>query len=363
MSRSFAIWGCRDYHNSQNYEDSHVPFIKELHINFWSINSVTMNCLDFGVSFIRPSDVNIASNGAICLFLPFKKEKESFKDLSENLDRNKDLVTAVFNEYLIKSESIGSKYLKLKLTNRDNIIINTKLDFVNGTLDHRVSVQPRSDGTLVIFKLKECLSKSNSDKNNKDDHYIRFRIMLNKTESQQIVKTFYPSDSFLKSSLERSDIIDFRVNEQRNLPSEISSTLAGAACTPEKYHFFVIRDMTDECSSSGKNYQGSRILESTTWKKYFTEKVSFGKHDPMIYHWKVKTDENSKLSDFSVVVKFKNSKTKITKVFSYLFYALSISFIIKYIPAKITESGTIGYVVLSLIVLYVLTHFIFYRNK
>lgn len=357
MSRSFAIWGCRNYDNSQDYQDSHSEFLKELHINFWAINSNKLYCLDFGLSFVHPTNEVMASKGAICIFLPFKKHKEDFIDLSENLDRNKDLVTAVFNEYLIKSESIESKFLKIELTNKGNVIINTKLDFVNGSLDKRVSIIDRSDGILVMFKLKGCLSSEVGT-----NHYIRFRLMLSKNEVKEIVKTFYPNDSFLKSNLERSDIIDFRINEQRNLPSEISSTLAGAACTPEKYHFFVIRDMVDESSLTGKDYQGSRILESTTWKKYFTDEISFGKQDPMIYHWKFNTKEKTRLSDFSVVVKFKNTKAKITKVFSYVFYVLAISFIMKYVPTDMIQSSYLGYGVLFLILLYVVLHFIFYRK-
>lgn len=357
MSRSFAIWGCRDYQDSQRYDDTHAGFVKELHVNFWNINSKSLNCLDFGIIFTSPESEDIASKGAICIFLPFKKDKSGFIDLSESLDRNKDLVTAVFNEYLIKSENLASKFLKLDLSNKGSIVINSKLDFVNGNLDHRVSVKERADGTLIIFKLKGCLSSEKEC-----DHYIRFRLMLTKKEMQEIVKTFYPNDSFLKSNLERADIIDFRINEQRNLPSDISSTLAGAACTPFKYHFFVIRDMIDECSMSGKDYQGSRILETTTWSKYFTEKVSFGKNDPMIYHWKVKFEDKLRLSDFSVVVKFKNTKAKLTKVFTYLFYILSISLIMKIAPIQGIGSNYLLYGAVGLIVLYIALHFILYRK-
>ncbi len=358
MSRSFAIWGCRDYAGGQNYQDKHEPFLKELHINFWGINSNKLYHLDFGLSFVKPSNPEVAAEGAICVFLPFKKERKDFIDLSENLDRNKDLVTAVFNEYVIKSESIESKFLKIDLTSKGTLIINTKLDFVNGTIDKRVSINDRSDGTLVVFKLKPCLSNMDNE-----NHYIRFRLNLTESEVGEIVKTFYPQDSFLKSSIERSDIIDFRINEQRNLPSEMSSTLAGAACTPEKYHFFVIRDMVDESSLTGKDYQGSRILESTTWKKYFDDSVSFGKQDPMIYHWKVKAKEGTRLTDFSVVVKFKNTKAKISKILGYVFYVLAISFIMKLVPTEKAYINYLGYSILILLFLYIISHLLIYKEN
>lgn len=357
MSRSFAVWGCRDYRNGQSYESSHTLFVNELHVNFWNINSQDLNYLDFGVIFKRPEIEDVAENGAICLFFPFKKEKKDFQDLSENLDRNKDLVTAVFNEYLIKSENLGSKFLKLDLTSKGNIIVNTKFDFVNGTLDHRVSITQRSDGTLIVFKLKECLSEEKSI-----NHYIRFRLSLTSKEIKEIITTFHPNDSFLKSDFERSDIIDFRINEQRNLPSEISSTLASAACTPLKYHFFIIRDMIDECSATGKDFQGSRILESATWKKYFKDNVSFGKHDPMIYHWKFKHDEDTRLSDFSVVVKFKNSRTKLTKVFAYLLYIISFSLIINLAPITGIYNNYIFYGLIGLVLIYIAYNYFFFKK-
>ncbi|MEC5342179.1 hypothetical protein ABRZ24_06105 [Brenneria populi] len=354
MSCSFAVWGCKDYSTFPDYGGKHDPFIKELHINFWNINSKKIYCLDFGLAFTMPNSSDIADKGSICVFFPFKKRKEDLNDLSSNLDKNRDLVTSVFNEYLIKSENIASKFLKLELTNKGSIVMNTKLDFINGNLDQRVKVENRSDGTLVIFKLKGCLSRE------KDCvHYIRFRIFLNEQETKKIVKTFYPSDSFLKSNLERSDIIDFRVNEQRNLPSEISSTLACSSCTPQKYHFFVIRDMNDECSLSGNNYQGCRILESETWGKYFTNKISFGKNDPMIYHWKITHNDDKRLSDFSAVAKFKNTKAKITKILAYIFYGLAISFMMKYVP---THSNELGYAILILLISYISIHFFKYRK-
>ncbi|EOB3108579.1 hypothetical protein ACIJH7_000508 [Yersinia enterocolitica] len=358
MSRSFAIWGCRDYHNDQDYQDTHVNFLKELHINFWAINSKKFYFLDFGLSFKAPKDEQVTSKGAICIYLPFKKNKEEFIDLSENLDRNKDLVTAIFNEYLINSGPIESKFLKIELTNKEMLVMNTGLEFVDGTLDKRVTISDRNDGTLVAFNLKNCLS-SEKDK----EHYIRFRLKLTEKEIREIVNIFQPNDSFLKSNLERTDIIDFRINEQRNLPAGISSNLAGAACTPEKYHFFVIRDIVDEPSLTGKDFQGSRILESTTWKKYFAENISFGKQDPMIYHWKVKAKEDTRLTDFSVVVKFKNTKAKITKVFSYLFYILSIPFMMKFIPTNLAENIYLGLGVLSLVILYIAIHLFHYRKS
>ncbi|EPG2373661.1 hypothetical protein I8283_005012, partial [Serratia marcescens] len=124
----------------------------------------------------------------------------------------------------------------------------------------------------------------------------------------------------------------------------------------------IIRDITDDCSASGSNYKGSRILESETWGKYFDETVSFGKIDPMIYHWKISNDTKSRLNDFSVAVKFKNTRAKISKVFAYLFYALAITYIMKFLPSDILKDKIFFSVAFVLVALYIMLHFIKYRK-
>ncbi|WP_440284246.1 hypothetical protein [Escherichia fergusonii] len=359
MSRSFAVWGCRDYHSSSGstYNSEHKNFIEELHINFWNISAHKFGYLDFGITFKKPEDETIAKHGAICIFLPFEKENNFFSDLSENLESSRDLVTAVFNEYLIDTKTVDGRHLKLVLANKGDLVVNTKLSFSGGELDHRVKITKIHNGTLLAFKLKDCLSSEDAC-----NHYLRFRVQINKEDIGLLVKTFYPKDLFLKSSIERSDIIDFRVNEQRNLPSEIATTLASAACTPLKCHIFIIRDMVDDCSASGSNYKGSRILESETWTKYFSKGVSFGSHDPMIYHWKISNDINSRLNDFSVVVKFKNTKSKLSKIFAYIFYGAAITFVMKFVPTESLDKNLFIYGSLSLIVLYIIAHFIKFRK-
>ncbi|SMQ91796.1 Uncharacterised protein [Raoultella ornithinolytica] len=75
MSRSFAIWGCRNYHGSSEdtYNETRSDFINELHINFWNITSKKFYHLDFGISFSHPKSEEIYEHGAICLFVPFVK--------------------------------------------------------------------------------------------------------------------------------------------------------------------------------------------------------------------------------------------------------------------------------------------------
>lgn len=355
MSKSFAVWGCRDYHSNSNsdYNSDHINFIDELHINFWNVSAHTFNYLDFGVTFKTPDAPAITEHGAICVFIPFIKNSSDITDLSENLESSRDLVTAVFNEYLIDTKTIDNRHLKLVLANKGELVVNAKLSFSGGELDHRVKITNIHNGTLIVFKLKDCLTFESSC-----NHYIRFRIKLNESDTAGLVKTFYPKDLFLKSNIERSDIIDFRINEQRNLPTEISTTLASAACTPLKCHLFIIRDMVDDCSASGSNYKGCRILESETWTKYFNRDISFGKNDPMIYHWKISNNPDSRLNDFSVVVKFKNVKSKLSKIFAYMFYGAALTFVMKFIPTEHLDKKIFITGSLLLILLYIIAHFI-----
>lgn len=92
--------------------------------------------------------------------------------------------------------------------------------------------------------------------------------------------------------------------------------------------------------------------------KIFRKGISFGDHDPMIYHWKIVNDNEKTLNDFSVVVKFKNTKTKFSKIFAYLIYGAAFAFILKFIP---TSTYYIGGAILA-IVIYIIIHLWTYRK-
>ena len=143
MSRSFAIWGCRNYGDGSGdtYNETRSDFINELHINFWNITSQKFYYLDFGISFSHPETKEISEHGAVCLFLPFVKDKNDFTDLSTNLESSKELITAVFNEHVIKKDSINEKHLLLNLTRKGELLVNTKLDFEGGALDKRITTK------------------------------------------------------------------------------------------------------------------------------------------------------------------------------------------------------------------------------
>lgn len=82
----------------------------------------------------------------------------------------------------------------------------------------------------------------------------------------------------------------------------------------------------------------------------------------MIYHWKISNDINSRLNDFSVVVKFKNTKSKLSKIFAYIFYGAAITFVMKFVPTESLDKNLFIYGSLSLIALYIIAHFIKFRK-
>ena|GEM_PF-2140047 len=362
MSKSLSVWGCKDYEGNMSSYDKSIEdnFIQDLHINFWFIKSQGLYCFDFGLLFRKPRNQDIYEKGAICVFVPFKKRKKDIHDLSAYLCDNESLITAVFNETFQKKENIQPSFVKLHMTNKEPIIMNTQLDSDNGSIDKRLIVKERDDGTHLIFKIKECISNEKSL-----EHYIRFRFFIDNSELSEIVRSFTPKDTFLKSNLENTDIVDFRVNEQRNLPKGISSLLSDAICTPIKYHFFIIRDMYDDFSSIGQNYIGCRILETETWRNYFYEGKRIGKDDPMIYHWKYKfTDMENRVNVFSAIAKFKSNSTRLKKILAFIFYGVSLSILIKTIPNDTSIFSKISFIASIIYVLIIgFLYFINCRSK
>jgi hypothetical protein len=355
MAKSFAVWVEGKLDNNQQSCVS----IDELHINFWCTRNPMINCIDFGVKFScqRISSDDITLN----IFIPFPISKERIKDLSVNMDSNKDLVSAIFNDYISATRNVKTKHVVYSLaSNLDTpLALNTSLDFndLDGRYDDRVKVIVNHEFTKISFKLSKCVIDSDelAEIENSSDlkYYIRLRLdNLTQEEMNVIIHKTENSDKYLKPFKDELVVIDFRVNELRVLPKDIKISLANAFACPMKYHLFVIRDETDEyqLSHSGKSYKKCRILEGETWQKYFEDNTFKKEQSSMIYHWEKDCSKNPlpiiknenileesnsnnharkksgyKITDFIAVAKFRQTESPIYTILVYLSLVVIIS--------------------------------------
>ncbi|MBA6311508.1 hypothetical protein [Colwellia sp. MB3u-64] len=141
-------------------------------------------------------------------------------------------------------------------------------------------------------------------------------------------------------------MIDFRVNEPRNLPSKIRAKL-NESLKLKQVHFFLIRDANSEFKMSHSKYKRCRILENNIWKKYLQlgvpplkwwEKIlkkrvglSFSRlklpEQMLIYHWTEKNKEENAdkvIDHFSAFAKFSQRKTGFLRMTSVVLFVLGL---------------------------------------
>jgi hypothetical protein len=168
-----------------------------------------------------------------------------------------------------------------------------------------------------------------------------------------ISQTHIPQDSKLLSHFESTEIVDFRLNEIRDLPQPIASYLSNPICI-STVHFFLIRETNSELKLSHTEFKRCRILEKKLWNIYlkgesFNEKY-FTPDQMLIYHW-TETKNQKKCTDsdkpeninkptqflnkFSAFAKF--SATNVTRktLIEFLFYFILLGIVSGYLASCI----------------------------
>lgn len=337
MAKSLAFWleGIKD--------KSHEI---DLHVNYWLLHQNTVSeisYLDIGVKFSKliTSD---NSTGTINIYFPFKITKENYyPQLGELVCSRTDLIQTIFNarHKSTCNSSNTSVDINFDSSSEDTLRVFTQISYSpeNGG----VSIVETDEGSTLLFPLNlfhvAGASGSSCGKVAEDcgkvaeeiPGYIRFRIKLSPQDTRVLSQSYKHSDSFILSRLESTEIVDFRLNEVRDLPGIIQSKdLNGAKI--KNIHFFLIREVDSEYKQAHANFHRCRLLENELWNEYLSldAEDKMAPKQMLIYHWKESGTETSGSSDKAPVEKFtafaKFSKITVTgkNLILFLFFAVLI---------------------------------------
>lgn len=294
-SNSIAIW-LEDANN--NSIDSKI----DLHANLWRCKKYVTNVkgklkekknknkyiCDFGIKF-TPLNTEQYIN------IYFPNEDLTYYDIEDlgNHFKNDELSNAVFNEYN-DTNSRGTLWVKIK---------NQKLDLrVRLLEDHDITINNKYKGCILKIKIPKCDGCTDLTK-----LYIRFRIK--NIIDDLFIKKYLPKDSFSKSSFQKIETIDYRVNEKRNIPKSMSEDIKNWP-EFETVHFLCLVNSEDELIFSDKSMHSSRSIEKKLWEKYLHPYIF---SSLIAYHWKIK-----KKREINTLIKFQthsNNWATITKYF------------------------------------------------
>jgi hypothetical protein len=260
----------------------------ECHFNLWMLNSISLrrrgrlDCfLDIGVMLRHADELSY-----INIFVPGQLDKSNIQDLGLTFKNNTELIPAVFNEDWVVL--VPPKEKAIEVRGGEDA---PSFDIYMLDLENDVSVERQFGGSIIRIRIPEHLKKKK--------HYYRIRLKCPFVDQTGYVYT-PPASSILEGAFFQTELIDFRVNEKRNLPSSLLETIRqnGEVCFT-KTHFFLMREASDDYVFSHKP-PGGRKLENDIWNSYVGKGYSF--KQVTAYHWKESVSHKS----FSVFVKFRS---------------------------------------------------------
>lgn len=286
----------------------------ELHINLWKLNkkngdkrSPLKNFLDIGIKILEPG--NVAN---IYIFTPFKVRRKEIEDLGHYFENNNKLVAAIFNEEFNSTASTQSKTLQIK-DGEDNIqfyiyMIDIKND---------VGLPPKKyGGTIISIKVR-------SDAEIKPLYY---RIRINSNKLEELYTSYKPESLWLESHATNTELVDFRVNEKRNLDKSLLEEMHNSGVVNFKsVDYFVMREFKYDYVSSQTEMIRSRRLEEDLWDSYVGSDCECDKI--IAYHWEWPVAPEVAVPGFNAFVKYRFLTSDIKTRIRFCLFLLLIGFI------------------------------------
>lgn len=300
-----------------------------LHVNFWSLEDIKVKdclnnkkktkeniknpCLDIGLKI-----KGYAKLDYVTFYCPFSLDAVS--DLSKKLE-TKNNANIIFNSDC-EIETKDS-YTIVNISEHEETLLIFPLEQVIKNV-YQVEKE-ESRGTQITFQFQKFYTyvKEVEKLKDLDTIYIRFRI-----ESTALKKYFYfdsePLNKSFESAFSGTRIIDFKVNEKRNIDEKIRAEII---VNKQEWvifhdvHFLVMVPSSYDLVSFYKETMTCRELEEDLWDDYLGAHIDFTSGHVLAYHWKEKASSGKGCEAFACLVKVNYSRAKKETIF---LYALSV---------------------------------------
>jgi hypothetical protein len=317
LSHSLALW----YQRKGSCDSAHLAQV-EVHFNLWRLPlgraRPEANFLDIGLKVMNAENIK-----QIVLFFPFTVSPSQVIDLGDLL-RNRKTAVAIFNESL----SVNQKQQgRVQIENEQGKAVlcchclNMPHDLMIEPASTRDNVQ-NHDATILRIK-DDVIDRFDRV----IDNYVRFRIVLAESALGAFYTEYSPPDKRLFSSFEKTEVVDFRLNERRNLPDYIDTLMYSGPnerFSVLQINFFLIREIYSEFLMAYRSFHKGRSLEMGIWKPYIERHLesSGNINQSIIYHWKKIAEGKSGIEDYNAVAKFR--RREVSSVTIVLFIAILV---------------------------------------
>lgn len=298
--KSIAIWYTPKKDQTASIADV------ELHFNFWKIPNGAekhRKFLDIGIKLEDTSKID-----SLNIYFPSQITNTDFEDIVSKFIDKADLVSAIFNEnYKVTSNATTKSY---EITDSKNNFVFTVYKTSPNDLEFQSN---RHNGTIIKIKVLSQNKKT----------YYRFRLKGNFIDGLSTISK--PTNSVLESAFSEIEMIDFRVNEIRDLNHDLIEEInKGVLLKIKKQHFFFICSNEEEVIGNHQPFISCRNLENYRWDKYVDLPDKKKNNVYLAYHWK----ENDKES-VSTLIKTKYEKNNWKTIGKYFLIAFVIAVLIE----------------------------------
>lgn len=326
--RSIAIWG-----KPKPDATPSEPVKLEVHFNYWHMRSQSAKSSN-SPSFI---DIGIKVVGGIGLeslqiYLPISVTTGNIDDLG-NLFSDKLIAAGIFNESLSVTGAPNTPYVELSKNGEKFARVYSLCDTKSKELSSHVSADSRNGGTIISIGAP-AISEGSHNLSASEFLYFRLRVGLPAGEANAFSQATSPADVWLLSNYVESELIDFRLNEHRNIPDAIIQEMAVTPLHASfknapricRADFFVAvgeaADVSD-CMAVHKK----RLLESGLWGQYV--RTANGSNSPLaegmvIHHWKKVSGGDEAIDDFNVFIRLRTRRSGRVIIARYLAALLAV---------------------------------------
>jgi hypothetical protein len=304
--KSLALW-CKSLDKRENNEDNPKA---EVHVNVWKL---PRNKTD---GFERFIDIGLLLDNSpsiekLFIYYPEILSRNQVDDLGARIVNSSDekLLNTIFNENYCK-KSNNSNYYEIYDQLENNLFSIYKIPEGNISVDNflggsKISI---SFGGKVPNKI-----------------YIRIRIDHNYSSVFSHIDK--PSNAIFQSAFSKTEIIDFRMNEARELSNELLEQTEndGKRFYFSKVNYFFVCSSREEYVFSHVPFVSSRQLEKNRWKDYIGDR-SIKEEAILAYQWK--EESTTGMNDFGALVKtsYENNSTRTIAKYLLILFVISILF-------------------------------------
>lgn len=310
MVKSFSVWVRKD--EAAKLED--LPL--ECHINLWHPRKESP-FIDIGLMIPLVQGLS-----EVLFALPFSIDRNNggeIKDLYEEFAKT-GVPALIFNS--------DCDYQRKYIQGKDPLAVLT----INNESPKTIMLVPiKSDYGVNIDYEKGVVSidvdeiKNMCGDNQYNNAYLRFRVLSNNIKAELFCDT-KKKNWFLESAFSRTQIIDLKINEIRNIDVRLNTELLGDKChlaKLSKVHFFIMEPAENQIIYGG-NDADCRYLEKE-WEAYLKD-IYEGADNLLAYHWKKKPTELEKIIDsYSKLVTISSSETRWFVIIVYIIVVILLS--------------------------------------